>query len=37
MQEIFNRPLDSIATGLEGVAKSTDTSLVNEKDLEEHD
>ena len=37
MQEIFIIPLDSIATGLKGVAKSTDTSLVYGKDLEEHD
>ena len=37
MQEIFIIPLDSIATGLKGVAKSTDTSLVYGKDLEQHD
>ena len=31
------RPLDSIVTGLKGVAKSADTSLVHGNDLEEHD
>ena len=37
MQEIFNKRLDKIISGLKGVAKSTDDFLVHGKTVEEHD
>ena len=37
MQEIFNKRLDKIISGLPGVVKSTDDFLVTGKDMAEHD
>ena len=37
MQEIFNKRLDKIISGLPGVAKSTDDFLVTGRDMTEHD
>ena len=37
MQEIFNKRLDKIISGLPGVVKSTDYFLVTGKDMAEHD
>ena len=37
MQEIFNKGLDQIIDGLEGVVKSTDDFLISGRNMEEHD
>ena len=37
MQEIFNKKMDWVISGLEGVVKSTDDFLVFGSTLEEHD
>ena len=37
MQEIFNKRLDQIIEGLEGVVKSTEDILISGRNMEEHD